>query len=281
MIELIDSHCHLDYDYLPKTETDLIREAQSVGVTTLITMGTEIDSIPKVEAISARQPRVFYTVGIHPHQAITMKDGDLALLEAASQNPKCRAIGEIGLDYHYDHSPRDVQHKCLKTQLDLALRVRLPVVIHCREAEEDLLKYLTEYVENSIQSARTTQTTTLPGTVEPSTHIPGVIHCFTGTQSFGEACLKLGFYISFSGVLTFKTADSIRTCAKAFPIERLLVETDAPYLAPVPYRGKKCEPSMVKFTAQKLAEVKALSLEEVARITTQNAKRVFGLDSGS
>jgi TatD DNase family protein len=257
---LIDTHCHLDYDYAPKTTEDLLREAESVGISTLVTIGTEISSIPKVQALSDQYKNVFHTVGVHPHEAVTMKDQDLETLRAAAKHPKCRAIGEIGLDFHYDHSPPDVQQKRLAEQLKLALEVQLPVVIHSREAEEKLLELLTEYAGKVTKD-----------------RAPGIIHCFSGTEAFGEACLKLGFYLSFSGIVTFKNAESLRECAKKFPLEKMLVETDSPYLAPIPYRGKKCEPSMVRHTAMKIAELKGLTLDEVARTTTSNARRVFGI----
>jgi TatD DNase family protein len=258
---LIDSHCHLNYDYSPKSADDLVREAHAAGVVAMVTVGTEIATIEAMVAISDRHAQVYHTVGVHPHEAATISDGDMARLEAAAAHPKCRAIGEIGLDYHYDHSPREIQRQQLEQQLELALKLKLPVVIHSRDAEPDLLEALTRYAQR-----------VAPG------GIPGIIHCFSGTQAFGQACIELGFYISFSGILTFKTAEELRTAARAFPLERLLVETDSPYLAPIPFRGKKCEPSMVRMTAQKLAEVKGLPLEEVARVTTENSRRVFRIE---
>jgi TatD DNase family protein len=258
--ELIDSHCHLNFDYAPKDEAALLAEARAAGVVTLVTVGTDMKSLPLLAGFSDRHENVFHTVGVHPHDSIDMKDEDLKLLEAASRHPKCRAIGEIGLDYHYDHSPREVQRKRLSDQLELAFSLKLPVVIHAREAEEDLLTALTSYAKKL-----------------PSGRIPGVIHCFTGTRPFGQACLDLGFFVSFSGILTFKTAEDLRASAQVFPLEKLVIETDSPFLAPIPHRGRKCEPSMVKLTAQKLAEVKGVSLEEVARVTTANARKLFSL----
>lgn len=257
-IELIDSHCHLFYDYAPKSEADIVREATEAGIVAMVTVGTDIPSLPKVREASERYPHVYHTAGAHPHEAIDIKDEDLATLEAAAAHPKCRAIGEIGLDYHYDHSPREVQRARFDQQLELALRVRQPVVIHAREAEPDLLESLRKYAPR------------VDGSL-----VPGVIHCFTGTMEFGKACLDLGFLISFSGIITFKTAEELRECARVFPLDRLMVETDSPYLAPIPYRGKKCEPSMVRLTAQKIAEIKGVPLEEVARVTTANARRLF------
>jgi TatD DNase family protein len=258
MIELIDSHCHLNFDYAPKDEAVLLAEARAAGVVSLITVGTDMKSLPLLSGFSERNANVFHTVGVHPHDSIDMKDEDLKTLELASKHPKCRAIGEIGLDYHYDNSPRDVQRKRLADQLGLALTVKLPVVIHAREAESDLLEALTAYAKKV-----------------PSARPVGVIHCFTGTRPFGQACLDLGFYVSFSGILTFKTAEDLRGSAQVYPLDRLLVETDSPFLAPIPHRGRKCEPSMVKLTAQKLAEVKGVSFEEIAAATTRNARTLF------
>jgi TatD DNase family protein len=255
---LIDSHCHLEYDYSPKDTDALITEARAAGVEYLVTIGTDADSWPKVAALSERYAEVFHTVGMHPHEAVDFKDEHLELLEKAAAHPKCRAIGEIGLDYHYDHSPREIQRSRLGQQLEIARRTNQPIVIHSREGETDLLEQLTEHVK-----------------LLPTDRIPGVIHCFTGTLGFGQACLELGFYISFSGILTFKNAEDLREAARAFPLERLLVETDSPYLAPIPFRGRKCEPSMVRMTAQKLAEIKAVPFDEIATATTANTRRVF------
>jgi TatD DNase family protein len=258
-VKLIDSHCHLNYDYSPKGVAEVIREAHEAGIDYLITVGTAVATIPDVAAISDAHPAIYHTVGMHPHDTVDLKDEDLATLERAAAHPKCVAIGEIGLDYHYDHSPREIQKKRLEDQLELALRVKKPIVIHSRDGEDDLLAALKRYAAR-VEKGR----------------IPGVIHCFTGTFDFGQACIDLGFYISFSGILTFKNAEDLRACARAFPLERLLVETDSPYLAPIPHRGRKCEPSMVRLTAHKLAEAKGLTIEEVAAATYANTRRVFG-----
>jgi TatD DNase family protein len=260
-MHLIDSHCHLNYDYAPKDVETLIREAEAAGVEAFVTIGTDLPTIADIQKISEKYENVFHTIGIHPHDANTIEDEHLGVLEKAALHPKCRAIGEIGLDYHYDHSPREVQQKRLEHQLEIALRLKQPVVIHSREGEEDLYQILKQY------SSRVS-----------SDISPGIIHCFSGTLDFGKKCVDLGFSISFSGILTFKKADEVRAAAKVIPLERILVETDSPYLAPIPFRGKKCEPSMVKFTAQKLAEVKEISFEEVARVTTANAKRIFRIN---
>lgn len=257
---LIDSHCHLNYDYAPKTVDDLVREARLADVRAMVTIGTDLKSIAEVRTISEKYPDVYHSVGVHPHDAITLSDADTSLITEAAKHPKCRAIGEIGLDYHYDHSPREVQRQRLDQQLEIALASKKPVVIHSREGEDDLLESLTRYAKKVSTGV-----------------IPGIIHCFTGTEKFGLACIDLGFYVSFSGIITFKKAEEVRAAASAFPLARLLVETDSPYLAPMPHRGKKCEPSMVKLTAVKLAEVKGVSFEELAQATTQNSCRVFDI----
>lgn len=258
MSGLIDTHCHLNYDYSPKSREDILREAREAGVEMMVTIGVDLGTISEVEAISSAHENVYHTVGVHPHEAITLEPGYLEVMERAARHPRCRAIGEIGLDYHYDHSPREVQRARLEEQLELALQVGQPVVIHSREGEDDLLEVLKRY------AARV-----------PTGKPVGIIHCFSGTRRFGEECLKLGFLISFSGIVTFKNAEELRGCARDFPLDRILVETDSPYLAPVPYRGKKCEPSMVKMTAMKVAEVRGIPFEELASATTANARAFF------
>jgi len=263
MATLIDTHCHLDYEYDGKTPEQLVAEARAAGVETLITIGVDASSIPRLQKISGRFENVFHTVGVHPHEAGSMSDEQIAQLREAARHPKCRAIGEIGLDYHYTHSPREAQLARLQQLLDLALEVRLPIVVHSREGEEDLLPMLEAY------AARVH--------ADGTARSPGIIHCFTGTQPFAEACVRLGFYISFSGILTFKNAEDLRASARALPIDRILVETDSPYLAPVPMRGKKCEPAYVVHTARKLAELKGVSFEQLAEATTANARRALGI----
>ncbi len=257
---LFDSHCHLFYDYSPKTSEQILQEAREAGVLGFMNVSTDLESLSKVEAFSGQHEDVFHTIGIHPHDAHSLDEAALQRLKTAARHPKCKAIGEIGLDYHYDHSSPQAQLAGLAAQLELALELNLPVVIHSREAEEPLLEALSAYAKKSAR----------PSGV-------GVIHCFTGTLEFGKKCLDLGFFISFSGILTFKNANEVRAAAQAFPLERILIETDAPYLAPIPFRGKKAEPGMVRWTAEKLAEIKGRSFEEVARQTTRNSTGFFSL----
>jgi len=220
-----------------------------------VTVGTSLADWKQVQRISTAHACVYHTVGIHPHEAMV---GVWKHLEEVAQHPKCCAIGEIGLDYYYKNQEVDIQLECLKEQLAFAAHVGKPVVIHSREAEDELLGLLEDHVK--LLSADAPR---------------GVIHCFSGTQAFGQACLDLGFYLSFSGILTFQKAEEVREAARWFPLDSLLVETDAPFLAPVPFRGRKSDPAMVRLTAETLAQVKGLSFEEVASTTTRNACRVF------
>lgn len=259
--EWIDTHCHLNYDYAPKSVEQLVAEANEAGVKTLVTIGVDPESIATVQAISDRFPSVYHTLGFHPHEAALITDEHLNQVREKAKHPKCRAIGEIGLDYYYDHSPRDVQRRCLDRQLELALELGLPVVIHSRDGEDDLYPAL----ENYVRSVK-------PGIV------PGLLHCFSGSRNFAEKAVDLGFYLSLSGIITFKKSDDLRAIVASLPLEKQLVETDSPYLAPVPYRGKKCEPAMVVETGKKLAEIHGRGVDETARITTANAKRFFQID---
>jgi len=261
---LIDTHCHLYHDFGGKKPGALLHDAKLAGVGALITIGVDAATVQHCQNASDEFPEIFHSVGIHAHEASKMGQGDLALIEKAAANPKCVAIGEIGLDYYYDFSPKELQREVFKKQLELALKCKKPVIVHCRDAEQDVLSSLREYA------------TKLPYESEA-----GVLHCFTGTFEFGKACLDLGFFISFSGVITFKNSELLRQAAREFPLERLLVETDSPYLAPVPFRGKKCEPSMVKATALKLAEIRGVPFEQIEKQTTLNAARLFKLPLAS
>jgi TatD DNase family protein len=189
-----------------------------------------------------------------------VNDDVLQFMRPFLNHPKCVAVGEIGLDYYYEHSDRKKQQQECAAQIELALDAKKPLVIHSRDGEEDLLAILQAYAKRLDRS-----------------YSPGVIHCFSGTEAFAKACIEMGFYISLSGIFTFKNSEGLRQMVKGFPIERLLVETDAPFLAPMPLRGKKCEPAMVKYTALKLAEVMGIPFENLAGITTKNAIQCFAL----
>jgi len=256
-MKLIDTHCHLSFDYKDRSVADLIGDAKTKNVNEFIAIATQPDDFESVRKISHQFSEVFHTVGVHPHEVTKFEANTLADIRLRAEDAKCVAIGEIGLDYFYEFAPKGVQVERLEEQLGLAADLGLPVVIHSRDAETELLPLLRQYAESS-----------------PLDH-PGVIHCFTGTKEFGQECLDLGFFISCSGIITFKTADALRAAIATYPLDRLLVETDSPFLAPVPHRGKQCEPSMVGHTAEKLAEIKGIGLDEVAAVTTANARILF------
>jgi TatD DNase family protein len=208
--------------------------------------------------IAEKYDFIYTTVGVHPHEARLLDDQLYSRLAEFAAHPKVIAWGEIGLDYHYDNSPRDVQGDGFRKQLRMARERRLPAVIHTREAEEDTLRILREEWQDA--------------------SLPGIIHCFTGTRPFAEAAVEMGFLISFSGVVTFKKAEDLRAVARRLPLDKILIETDAPFLAPVPYRGRRNEPAYVIETARCIGELHGLSAEEIGRLTSANFKRLFHLD---
>jgi len=249
---LADSHCHLQMSPDPAAQ---IERARAAGVTRLLVPGTTLaDSAAAVELAGAHEG-VLAAVGVHPHEA---KDFDPAregaLLEELARRPRVAAIGEVGLDFHYDHSPRDRQIEVLEWMLDLTRRLDLPALLHNRESGAEMLALLAR---------------------QPRRERPGVFHSFTEDAAYGRRALDLGYLVSFSGMITFRAADNIRYAAAGLPLDRMLGETDAPYLAPVPHRGKRCEPAWVVETAKKLAEVKGVDFAEVAQVTTRNFASVF------
>ena len=251
---LVDSHCHLDDSKFDEDREQTIERALAAGVTTLLAIGTG-NGPPDLEVairLADRYPFVYATIGVHPHDAAKATDETFARLRDLAAHPKVLAIGEIGLDYHYDFSPRDVQRAVFDRQLALAADAGKPIVIHTREAWEDTLA----------------QVTSLPH--------GGVMHCFTGDAAQARQALDRGFHLSFGGVVTFPKADSLREAARLAPDDRILVETDCPYLAPVPHRGKRNEPAFVADTARRLAEVRKTTVEGIAEITTSNFKSLFG-----
>ena len=252
---LIDSHCHLNYPGLVEDEAAVLTRARARGVSGFLNISTRQSEWEHVVAAAERHPDVWASIGVHPHEADAHPDlGTAALVEGAT-HPKVVAIGECGLDYHYDKSDRDSQKARFRAQIQAARKARLPLIIHTRDAEEDTAAILAE------KAAR--------GGVR------GVLHCFTGTQWLADRALELGFFISLSGIVTFKNARALQEVAKAVPDDRLLVETDAPFLAPVPYRGKTCEPAFVADTAAFLAELRGTTPERIAEITTANFFRLF------
>jgi TatD DNase family protein len=254
----IDSHAHLDDTKFDADRADVIKRARAAGIDTMLEIcGTEIGrgSLDVGIGLAEEYPFIYAAMGVHPHEASLYDDSLEKKLLELSGHEKVVGWGEIGLDYYYDNSPRAIQRRVFLRQLELAASRGLPVIIHTRDADDDTIALLQD----------------------SETDAGGIIHCFTGTQRLADAALELGFYLSFSGVLTFKTAEELRAVARTIPLEKTLIETDCPYLAPAPHRGKRNEPSFVRETAAKLAELKGTTIAEIARITSANFKRLFNL----
>jgi TatD DNase family protein len=253
-VKLVDSHCHLDDKQFDPDRAEVIERAREAGVERMMTIGTG-NGPPDLEAalrLARKHSFIYATVGVHPHDAAKATPETFAAMEALAAETKVLALGEIGLDYHYDFSPRDVQHNVLVEQLKLAARAGKPIVIHTREAWDDTLLLLREHWSGV-----------------------GIIHCFSGGPAEARQALDLGFYLSFGGVLTFPKADALREAARLAPEDRLLIETDAPYLAQVPKRGKRNEPAFMVETARRLAEVRGVAPEHIAEVTTANFERLL------
>ncbi|ACL70938.1 TatD family hydrolase [Halothermothrix orenii] len=255
-MQLIDTHAHLDFPRFKKDRVKVIKRAEEDGVKYIINVGADLASSHRSLRLSQEYDHIFATVGIHPHDADQVDGRALKVLKDLAKADKVVAIGEIGLDYYYDNSPRDVQKEAFKRQLELAHKLKLPVVIHSREADEDTLEILKEMEVGELG---------------------GVMHCFAGHLEMARECLSLNMYLAFGGVITFKNADKTREVVREIPLDRILIETDSPYLTPHPYRGKRNEPSYVRFVAEKIAELKDKSMEEITRITTANAINAFNL----
>lgn len=252
---LIDSHVHLDDLRYDTDRNTVLQRAEAAKVEAMVTIGCDLATSRAAVALAQAHPQVFATIGVHPHEAKEIKEGWYEAFRALARQPKVVAYGEIGLDYHYDHSPREVQRERFREQIHLAHELALPLIIHTREAQEDTVTVLRE---------------------EGAKDLGGVFHCFSGDTWLAKDALDMGFYLSFSGVLTFKNATMLRDIAKTVPLDRLMVETDCPYLTPVPYRGKRNEPAYVQYVAKTLAEVRGNgSLESIARATMDNTKRLF------
>jgi TatD DNase family protein len=254
MLQFIDSHCHLDFPEFDEDREEVFQRAASAGVGTLLAIATTLEKYPRVRAVAERA-NVWCTVGVHPHHVKDEPDVTAARLLEIAADPKVVAFGETGLDYYYEHTDRALQQTSFRAHIAAARAAQLPLVVHTRDAEEDTIAILREEYEKG--------------------PFPGLIHCFTASQALADAVLPLGFCLSISGIITFKSAESLRNTVRAVPLERLLIETDAPYLAPLPHRGKRNEPAFVVHTAERLAELKQVSLEEVATATTQNFFRLF------
>lgn len=255
---LIDTHAHLDDARYDADRDAVMARAREAGVGAFITIGCDLATSRAAVELAARHPGVYAAVGVHPHDVKRIEDGWYDELRRLAGHEKVVAYGEIGLDYHYNHSPPKLQRERFREQIGLARELHLPVIVHTREAQEDTVAILRE---------------------ERADQMGGVFHCFSGDTWLAREALALGFYLSFSGVLTFRNAAPLQAIAQTVPLDRLLVETDCPYLTPVPHRGQRNEPAFVKLVAEKIAEVRAsrqpLTVEEVERITSDNARRLF------
>ena len=250
---LVDSHCHLDYAETAADRAAIVARAHAAGVGAMLTIGTRLDEFAQVRAVAEAEPDIWCTLGVHPHEAKDHTALSAEELAALAAHPKVVGIGETGLDFHYDLSPRDVQERVFRTHILAARLTGLPLVVHAREADDDIARIL--------------------GEERPAA---GVMHSFASGRALAEAALAQGFYISVSGIVTFKNAEELRDIVRAVPLDRLLVETDSPYLAPVPYRGKRNEPAFVAATAAAVAALKGVTAETLAAATTENFFRLFG-----
>jgi len=252
---LIDSHCHLNYPGLVEDQQGVLARAREAGVTGMLGISTKLREWDEVIGIAEREPDVWASVGIHPHEADAHAEVDTAKLVEAAAHPKVVGIGETGLDYYYDHSDRTQQQRSFRSHIAASRETGLPLIVHTRDAEADTAAIMQEEMGKGVY--------------------PGVIHCFTASREFAETALDLGFYISLSGIVTFKNARDLQETAKIVPADRLLIETDSPFLAPVPVRGRTCEPAYVSHTARFVAELREIDPEELARTTADNFFNLF------
>ncbi len=253
---LIDTHAHLDVDRFHRDRDEVVKRAQEKGVEKIINVGFDGPSSEMAVKLAEKYDMVYTAVGIHPHDAKKADDDTYELLYNLTKRDKVVALGEMGLDYYRNLSPRELQQEVFKTQISLAKEVDLPIVIHDRDAHGDTLKIIKQ---------------------ERASLVGGVLHCFSGSSEMALECIKMGFYISFAGPVTYPNARRLIKVVEDVPLERMLVETDCPWLSPEPQRGKRNEPAYVQYVAEKIAEIKNMPLEEVIRITTKNAKDVFRL----
>jgi TatD DNase family protein len=261
---LIDTHCHLNFDSFDSDRDQVIERAAAAGVTHIIIPAVDVETTQEALALAAHYPSIYAASGVHPNSTADFTADTLNTIAELAQQPKIVAIGEIGLDYHWDKSPKEKQLAAFEAQLELAVQLELPIIIHSREASKDVMAILERWA------------VTLP---DPLKSRPGVMHSFSAPPSIAERALDIGLYLGFTGPITYKNADELRRVAAATPLDRILVETDAPFLVPIPYRGRqqRNEPSYIPIMVERLASLKQVSDDEMARITTENAERLFKL----
>lgn len=270
-LSFIDSHCHIDGEQFDVDRDEVVQRAKDAGVVAMLNIGTgdpRSDDFRRAVAVAEKYENVYASVGVHPHDARLYDDAaEKDLIELATSE-KVIAWGEIGLDYYYDHSPRDVQREVFRRQIRTARELKLPIIIHSRDADDETVEILREECSEIADSGELIADWRFPG---------GIMHCFGGTPAMAEALMKIGFMISFAGNVTFKKAENLREAARVVPLDRLLIETDCPFLTPVPFRGKRNEPSFVVYTAAFLADLHSVPVETIAERTTANFLNFFSL----
>lgn len=254
---LFDTHVHLNAHQYDEDLKEVIQRAIDEGVSQMVVVGFDRETIAKAISLAEEYDFLYASVGWHPVDAVDMTEEDLLMLEKLAAHPKVVALGEMGLDYYWDKSPKEVQKEVFRKQIALAKKVKLPIIIHNRDATADIVEILKE---------------------EGAAEVGGIMHCFTGSLEVAQQCMDMNFYISFGGPVTFKNAKKPKEVAAEIPLEKLLIETDCPYLTPHPYRGKRNEPAYVKLVAEQIAELKGTTYEEIAQKTSDNARRVFGIN---
>jgi TatD DNase family protein len=263
--QYIDSHAHLFYEDYKNDLESVLKRAKDAGVKYCIVPGTDLKNSREAVLLSEQYENIFACIGVHPHEAAKATNKDLREMEELSKHPKVVAIGEIGLDYHYDFSPKDRQKECFSAQIEIAVKRNLPLVVHTRESTQDAFTIVQKAVETHPEWKQTG--------IKPQR---GVFHCFPGTAEEAEYVRELGFYVSYPGIVTFKKSDSIEI-VKQIGVQNILLETDSPYMTPVPLRGKRNEPANIIYIGRKIAEAFHITEEEVARMTTENTMNLFGL----
>jgi len=251
---MIDSHCHLDHEPLKSDLSNIIKRSKDVGIEKLLTISTSIESFQKIKDIINEDEIIFGTIGIHPHETDNNEISIDYIVKNFEENPKIIGIGETGLDFYYNNSDKEKQIKSFKKHIEASIKTNSPLIVHSRNAEDETFEILNKYQGEKLKI---------------------LMHCFTGSKNFAEKLLKLNAFFSASGIITFKNSMDLQETFKILPLEKILIETDSPYLAPVPNRGKKNEPSFLSYTAQKLADIKDLSKQEITKITTKNFNNLF------
>ena len=251
---MIDSHCHLDHEPLFENLSDVVKRSKDIGITKLLTICTTIDSFEKIKTIVEKDKMIYGTYGIHPHETKNNQIDKQTIINSVNKNNKIIGIGETGLDFFYNHSDKERQIISFKTHIEASIELNKPIIIHSRDAEEETFEILNSY---------------------KNTNLKILMHCFTGSLNFSKKLLTLGSFFSASGIITFKNSINLQNTFKTIPLEKLLIETDSPFLAPIPMRGKKNEPSFIKYTLEKLSTLKAITVEKMSKITTDNFNRLF------